>query len=158
MVHHIPTPGDGFSPKLKDEIWSRDKGICVYCGSRGQEVDHVLPRSKKGPAIRSNGVLACISCNRRKFTDISFDWLYIAFRHLLDCGESLDWVDDIWKKAVPDLWRDIQPLSSEPEALLTKLQDSSLEAEKSLEDITAWVTAYGEKRLKKLLDESKASE
>lgn len=51
-------------------LFLRDGFCCQYCGSR-QPVkdltfDHVMPRSRKGPATFQNIVAACQSCNLRK--------------------------------------------------------------------------------------------
>ncbi len=41
--------------------------ICAYCGLDGPTTfDHVVPRSAGGSAHYSNGVAACLDCNRRK--------------------------------------------------------------------------------------------
>ena len=48
----------------------RDDATCQYCGARPPTkdltVDHVVPRSRGGPATWQNLVIACGSCNRRK--------------------------------------------------------------------------------------------
>ena len=92
-----------FPETLKREIWERDKGICVYCHEPGYEIDHVVPCSKGGPSIRANGVLCCPSCNRRKKNGIIFDWLFIAFFHLLDTGETLQWLDELWERTMSEV-------------------------------------------------------
>src|SRR5690242_14196297 len=83
-----------FSFEAADRIWERDKGVCVYCGKRGQQVDHVVPRKLNGPAISANGVLACQRCNYKKGKSLEVKWLTIAFTHLLTCGEDLGWLND----------------------------------------------------------------
>lgn len=92
---------NNFTDETKRIIWKRDEGVCVYCGSEAQCVDHVIPAKYKGPAITANGVLACNKCNFKKKVDIELGWLNIAFRHLLGKGEDLTWLDGIWRHEKP---------------------------------------------------------
>ena len=45
---------------------ARDGGLCQYCGSRADSIDHVVPRSKGGEHVWENVVAACRPCNVRK--------------------------------------------------------------------------------------------
>ena len=51
-------------------LFLRDGFCCQYCGTKKAAkdltFDHVLPRSRKGPATFENIVAACQSCNLRK--------------------------------------------------------------------------------------------
>ena len=47
-------------------VMARDGGMCQYCGSRADSIDHVVPRSKGGPHTWENVVAACRPCNVRK--------------------------------------------------------------------------------------------
>src|SRR3954463_14675161 len=47
-------------------VMARDGGVCQYCGSRADSIDHVVPRSKGGTHIWENVVAACRPCNVRK--------------------------------------------------------------------------------------------
>ena len=118
---------DAFSDSAKQAIWDRDKGICVYCHGPGLEIDHVIPRSKGGPPIRSNGVVTCESCNRRKKDKLSFDWLFVAFFHLLDLGESLAWLDSLYQRTMPAVRQPIQTIPDDPALLLDIMPSDSLE-------------------------------
>lgn len=55
-------------------IFLRDKGICQYCGGNGSTIDHIQPRSQlKERSLYntfSNMVACCISCNRKKGTQV----------------------------------------------------------------------------------------
>ena len=55
---------------LRFEIFKRDGFTCVYCGRNPPsvilEVDHILPRSKKGTDKIENLATACFECNRGK--------------------------------------------------------------------------------------------
>ena len=51
-------------------LFLRDGFCCQYCGTKKPAkdltFDHVLPRSRKGPATFENIVAACQNCNLRK--------------------------------------------------------------------------------------------
>lgn len=49
------------------EVWRRDQGQCVQCGSRERlEFDHIIPRIKGGSNTSRNVQLLCEQCNRAK--------------------------------------------------------------------------------------------
>jgi hypothetical protein len=50
--------------RLRLQVLARDRHICQYCGSRGWQADHVIPRSRGGPDTLKNLVCACVDCNR----------------------------------------------------------------------------------------------
>ena len=57
-----PIPSD-----VRREVWSRDSGACVKCGSKQQiEFDHIVPISKGGSNTSQNIELLCLPCNRAK--------------------------------------------------------------------------------------------
>jgi 5-methylcytosine-specific restriction endonuclease McrA len=51
-------------------LYRRDKFICQYCRkkfkSEDLSIDHVVPKSKKGPTTWENCVTACFKCNNKK--------------------------------------------------------------------------------------------
>jgi 5-methylcytosine-specific restriction endonuclease McrA len=61
----IPTP-------VKLEVWERDKGKCVLCGSaENLHFDHVLPFSKGGTSLLSKNIqLLCAKHNLQKHDKI----------------------------------------------------------------------------------------
>jgi 5-methylcytosine-specific restriction endonuclease McrA len=98
----LVVPNEDFSMKtaqrirLFEEVFARDGGCCVYCGTparrpgpgvkRGPDLatlDHVVPRSFGGPLSRDNLVLACSACNNERGT-MAAD----AFRALKAAGTS----------------------------------------------------------------------
>jgi len=69
----IPKPGkrEPIPENVRREVWRRDSGRCVDCGSRERlEFDHIVPVSKGGSNTARNIELRCESCNRRKAASI----------------------------------------------------------------------------------------
>ncbi|HZT16887.1 MAG TPA: HNH endonuclease [Gaiellaceae bacterium] len=57
--------------RVRHEVWRRDGGRCVDCGSRERlEFDHIIPISKGGSNTVRNVELRCEACNRRKSASI----------------------------------------------------------------------------------------
>lgn len=60
------------SPEVRREVWRRDQGRCVQCGSQlNLEFDHIIPVSKGGSNTARNIQLLCENCNREKYNNIS---------------------------------------------------------------------------------------
>jgi 5-methylcytosine-specific restriction endonuclease McrA len=59
------------SSQVRREVWRRDGGACVKCGSRcNLEYDHIIPVSKGGGNTARNIELLCEACNRSKSASI----------------------------------------------------------------------------------------
>lgn len=57
--------------QVKREVWRRDGGACVECGSRELlEFDHIIPVSRGGANTVRNLQLLCERCNRLKSDQI----------------------------------------------------------------------------------------
>jgi len=55
------------SLSVRREVWRRDQGQCVECGSKERlEYDHIIPFSKGGSNTARNIQLLCERCNRKK--------------------------------------------------------------------------------------------
>ena len=53
--------------EVRRQVWRRDEGKCVKCGSRENlEYDHIIPVSKGGSSTVRNIQLLCEVCNRTK--------------------------------------------------------------------------------------------
>lgn len=56
---------------VQREVWQRDQGKCVECGSKEKlEYDHIIPVSKGGSNTARNIQLLCENCNRSKGASI----------------------------------------------------------------------------------------
>ena len=57
----------GIPSDVRREVWRRDGGKCMKCGSRiNLEYDHIIPISKGGSNTARNIELLCENCNRSK--------------------------------------------------------------------------------------------
>jgi hypothetical protein len=62
---------DPIPESVRHEVWRRDGGQCVDCGSRDRlEFDHIIPLSKGGSNTARNIELRCQDCNRKKGASI----------------------------------------------------------------------------------------
>ena len=56
---------------VQREVWRRDFGKCIECGSKEKlEYDHIIPFSKGGSNTVRNIQLLCENCNRKKSNKI----------------------------------------------------------------------------------------
>ena len=61
------TNRETISSAVRREVWRRDEGKCVKCGSRSNlEYDHIIPVSRGGSNTARNIELLCKACNRAK--------------------------------------------------------------------------------------------
>ena len=58
--------GPLYQKKLRDFIFSKTNGRCVYCGAPAQEIDHIVPRANGGTNSVNNLTAACRACNEKK--------------------------------------------------------------------------------------------
>jgi 5-methylcytosine-specific restriction endonuclease McrA len=54
------------------EVWKRDKGKCVFCGSKSNlHFDHIIPWSKGGSSTTPKNIqILCQECNIKKGDNI----------------------------------------------------------------------------------------
>ena len=63
----FPEGRQGIPSEVRREVWRRDGGKCVRCGSRENlEYDHIIPVAKGGSNTARNIELLCEVCNRSK--------------------------------------------------------------------------------------------
>lgn len=67
-AHQEARPARETIPReVRREVWRRDEGRCVDCGSQERlEYDHVIPLSRGGSNTARNLQLLCQDCNRNK--------------------------------------------------------------------------------------------
>ena len=59
--------GRAIPKNVQTNVWRRDQGQCVECGSKENiEFDHIIPWSKGGGNTTRNIQLLCQECNRKK--------------------------------------------------------------------------------------------
>jgi 5-methylcytosine-specific restriction endonuclease McrA len=66
LRRYIRIPYRNRVPLTRAALMRRDNYRCVYCGRKGETIDHVLPRSKGGAHTWENCVASCTDCNHRK--------------------------------------------------------------------------------------------
>jgi len=54
--------------KLREYIFVKNSYKCVYCGKKGKEIEHIVPKSKGGTNSIHNLTLSCRECNIKKGT------------------------------------------------------------------------------------------
>lgn len=65
------TKREPITEAIRTEVWRRDKGMCVKCGSKQNlEFDHIIPVSKGGATTARNIQLLCKQCNLSKSNTI----------------------------------------------------------------------------------------
>lgn len=55
-----------YQTKLRDFIFAKHNYTCVYCGNKGEEIEHVVSKSKGGTNSVHNLTLSCRACNLKK--------------------------------------------------------------------------------------------
>lgn len=66
LARYVKVPHRRAVPLTRRAVLSRDAHTCVYCGLRGDTLDHVVPRSRGGVHTWTNVVTACARCNHKK--------------------------------------------------------------------------------------------
>ena len=85
------------SKSIRDVVWKRDEGLCIYCGSPAQVLDHVIPWGQNGPSISSNLVCSCNKCNIYKGRHPrGLKHLTRAIFWLITHHEDTTWMNDFY--------------------------------------------------------------
>jgi hypothetical protein len=59
----------------------RDK-VCIYCSNPNDpSIDHLIPKSRGGPDIADNAILACKNCNSSKSDKGVYEWYGLERRN-----------------------------------------------------------------------------
>lgn len=51
------------SKTVRNKIMKRHNWTCVYCGSKAEHIDHIIPVASSGTDDLDNLVASCVSCN-----------------------------------------------------------------------------------------------
>lgn len=72
-----------WSSSIREYIRERELGDqCIYCGTTENLVyDHLMPRSRGGPDISDNIVMACNKCNSSKGDKGVYEWFKLDRRY-----------------------------------------------------------------------------
>ena len=56
-------------------IAERDEGLCILCHRQGHHIHHVMPKSRQGRGVFTNGALLCHECHTEvhKNNDLLYD-------------------------------------------------------------------------------------
>ena len=138
------------SPKIRFEVFKRDKFTCQYCGRMAPdvtlEVDHIKPVSKGGTNNIMNLITACYDCNRGK-TNIELSDDSVVKKQQAQMQEVADRKEQLEMMLK---WRES----------LNNLDEDYVDAVVSIfENGTDWgVSDYGRKKIKKWIKEFSLSE
>jgi 5-methylcytosine-specific restriction endonuclease McrA len=66
LARYVRVPYRRQLPLTRRAVLARDGHRCVYCTTRADTIDHVVPRSRGGMNEWTNVVAACARCNHRK--------------------------------------------------------------------------------------------
>jgi 5-methylcytosine-specific restriction endonuclease McrA len=66
LRRYIRVPYDRKIPLNRRSVFVRDRHECQYCGTRAENLDHVVPKSQGGMHTWENVVASCRRCNTRK--------------------------------------------------------------------------------------------
>jgi 5-methylcytosine-specific restriction endonuclease McrA len=93
----------------RDAIYTRDHGICQYCGSKvGRDeftLDHIVPKSRGGKTTWVNTVVACVACNQRK-GDASLTTCGMAIlKQPVKPDRPMGQFTVEWNRGMPQAWR-----------------------------------------------------
>lgn len=51
------------SKEVRQKVYDRDNGLCIFCGRAGIPNAHFIERSRGGLGIEQNVITACIQCH-----------------------------------------------------------------------------------------------
>jgi 5-methylcytosine-specific restriction endonuclease McrA len=66
LIAYVRVPYHGRVPLTRRAVMRRDEYRCVYCNSKAETIDHVVPRSRGGQHVWENVVASCKLHNTRK--------------------------------------------------------------------------------------------
>jgi len=89
--------------KVKQSVYNRDNGCCIFCGMQGSPNAHIVSRSHGGLGIEQNIVTACQFCHSRMDNSPNREiYLKIAKSYLQ--SKYSEWDES---KLVYDKWKNV---------------------------------------------------
>lgn len=79
------------SPKIKEIVYIRDKGLCVVCGKQGIPNAHYIRRSQGGLGIEQNIVTLCTECHHNFDNGFYREQIGAVIREYLKSIYGLNW-------------------------------------------------------------------
>lgn len=80
--------------RVKDAVYERDGGRCIWCGSaEGLPEAHFISRAQGGLGIEENVMTLCRSCHRRYDQTADRKDMRVFFRCYLQCKYQ-DWDEE----------------------------------------------------------------
>lgn len=77
-MKHQRTKATAIPKEVKEIIYERDNGCCIFCGAPGLPEAHVVARSHGGLGIETNIITACRRCHD-KMDNSTFRKLYVSY-------------------------------------------------------------------------------
>jgi len=146
------------SPKLRFEVFKRDKFTCQYCGAKAPDVllqaDHMHPVAEGGGNDILNLVTSCQSCNGGKGATILSDSAVLDKQRdvLADLEERRQQIEMMvrWRDELQNLSEDA--VGAVADRILAKSKSSLTEAGKA--DVRRWLKRFSVAELLHAVDES----
>ncbi len=84
-------------------IWLRDEGLCQWCGKAGEQVHHIIPRSRSALLFYDllNLILLCKGCHHKYGTDAAagIHWFSTVLKVRWEYLHEV--IKDEWGKMLP---------------------------------------------------------
>lgn len=82
-MKHKRTKALEISRTVKEKVYIRDDGLCIYCGSVGVPNAHFIPRSQGGLGVEENVLTLCYYCHNKYDQSIHRQEMREFFREYL---------------------------------------------------------------------------
>lgn len=79
--------------KVKDAVYKRDQGRCIFCHKRGDPVGHFIGRSQGGCGIEQNIITVCFICHQKLDNTVSREEMKEKARRYLK-SKYKDWNEE----------------------------------------------------------------
>lgn len=96
---HKRTKAISISKEVKEKVYERDGGICIFCHRAGLPEAHVISRAHGGLGIETNIVTACRTCHDRMDNSTDRDmYLAVAVDYLKNIYPDWKSEDQVYKR------------------------------------------------------------